>query len=130
MTVRSELTARVVALAATLNVPVVYENFSFTKPDSHQPFFEMTINPFNVIDATVDGTRQRETGFMQINIYCPAGAGTKQGEDFAEAIKAAFPLLPKQGEVSIESTPSIKPSMIDGTGYRITPMYVYYRRES
>jgi hypothetical protein len=130
MTVREELTTRVVALSTQLSIPVAYENFPFSKPANHGSFMEMTINPFNIMDATVDGTRRRETGFMQINVYCQSGLGTKQGDDLTQAIVDAFPLLPKQGSVSIENTPSIKPAFIDESGYRIIPVYIQYRRES
>ena len=128
MTIRSELTPRVRDMAATLNVPVAYENVNFTKPSSGA-FLEMFIVPTTTKDVTVDGTRQRELGYMQLNVWCPVGKGTKQSDDIVEAIKLAFPLVPKTGNVSIENTASIKQAIVDESGYRIIPVVIPYRLE-
>lgn len=66
---------------------------------------------------------------MQINVWCPSGKGTKQSDDIAQAIMTAFPVVPKTGTVSIESTPSAKQAIIDPSGYRITPVICSYRQE-
>ena len=107
MTARSELTVRLAALAATLNLPVAYENNTFVKPSGNAPFLEMFVAPAVTLDVTVDGTRQREMGYMQINVWCPTGGGTKQGEDSAYALKAAFQILPIIVSTAISSTPTI-----------------------
>lgn len=126
---RSELTVRLAALAASLSVPVSYENVAFTKPLNNGPFLEMFIVPAYTKDVTVDGTRQRLTGFMQCNVWCPQGKGTKQGEDIANAIVSAFPVVPKTGAVSVEATPTIKQAVLDTSGYRIIPVCVEFRME-
>ena len=139
MTVRSELTVRLSAFAAAYSnntvqpyvtkLAVSYENIPFVKPINNEPFLEMFIVPAHTKDVTVDGTRQRENGFMQVNIWSKAGVGTAQGEAIAYALRAAFPVLPKQGTVSVEATPSIKPAILDGAGYRIIPVIISYRQE-
>lgn len=130
MTARSELTVRVAALAATLNVPVAYENNTFVKPLGNTPFLEMFVVPAVTVDVSVDGTRQRELGYMQINVWCPTGSGTKQGEDIAQALKAAFPIIPIIGSTAISSTPTIRQAIFDSSsGYRIIPVMFNYRLE-
>ena len=130
MSVRSELTVRLAALATTLSIPLCTEGIPFVKPLNNAAFLEMFILPAATIDVTVDGTRQRLVGVMQINVWCPSGKGTKQSDDIVQAIVAAFPVVPKTGTVSIETTPSAKQAIIDPSGYRITPVVNHYRMET
>jgi len=129
VTVRSDLTPRVAALAASLNIPVAYENNGFKKPPNNAPFLEMLIIPSVLLDVTTDGTRQRDMGYMQINVYTQQDVGTKQGEDIARAVQAAFPIVPKTTATSIEATPSIRQAIIDEGGYRVIPIIIPYRLE-
>ena len=129
MTVRSELTPRVEAMAALLGVPMAYENVAFTKPANFGTFIEMFIVPAITLNATVDGTRQREHGLMQINIHTRQGVGTAQADSVLAAIKAAFPAVPKTGNVSIESVPSAKSALVSPDGYRVVPVVIPYRLE-
>lgn len=129
MTVRSELTPRVEAMAAILGVPVAYENIAFTKPANMGTWLEMFIIPAITLNATVDGTRQREVGLLQINIHTKQGVGTAQADAVVSAIKAAFPTVPKTGNVSIESIPSVKTAIISQDGYRVVPVVMPYRLE-
>lgn len=139
MSVRSELTTRLAAFAAAYTnnavqpyvtkLPVAYEGVPFVKPANTEPFLEMFIVPAHIKDVTVDGTRRREVGIMQVNVWSKAGVGTAQGEAIAYALRAAFPLLPKQGSVSVENTPSIKPAILDVAGYRVIPVIINYRQE-
>lgn len=130
MSVRSELTVRLANLAATLNIPVAYENTPFTPPINNGPFIEAILMPSTTVDVTVDGLRQRELGYLQLNVWSKQGVGTKQSEDICNAIKNAFPLIPKIGDVSIEATPSIRQAIIDNSGYRIVPVIINYRLET
>ena len=129
MSVRSELTVRLAALATTLSLPLCTEGNPFVKPLSNAAFLEMFILPAATLDVTVDGTRQRMVGVMQINVWCPSGKGTKASDDIVDAIVAAFKVVPKIGTVSIETTPSAKQAIIDPSGYRITPVVCSYRQE-
>ena len=130
MSVRSELSVRIAALATTLTLPVAYENVPFTKPANLLPFLEVFIVPATTLDVTVDGTRQREVGYLQVNVWSKQGVGTKQGEDITNAVRSAFPIVPKQGNVSIENTPTIKQAILDASGYRIIPVIIIYRQET
>lgn len=129
MSVRSELSVRLQTLATTLSLPVAWEGVPFTKPANLGSFLEAFVIPAVTLDVTVDGTRQRETGIFQVNVWCKTGVGTKVGEDIANAIKAAYPVVPKTGTVSVESTPSIRPAILDSSGYRIIPVVISYRLE-
>lgn len=129
MTVRSDLTVRVAALAASLNIPVAYENNGFTKPPNNAPFLEMFIVPSILLDVTVDGKRQRDMGYMQINVYTKQGVGTGEGEAIATAIQNAFPVVPKTSPTSIEATPSVRQAIYDDSGYRVIPIIIQYRLE-
>lgn len=130
MSVRSELTVRLAALATTLGLPLCTENTAFTKPLDNAPFLELFIMPAATIDVTVDCTRQREVGIMQVNCWCPTNKGTKQTDDIVAAIRTAFPRVPIQGTVSIENTASVKQAILDPSGYRITPIIIPYRQET
>ncbi len=130
MTVRSELNTKMAALATLLNVPVAYENNTFVPPANIGTYLEMVVMPSATIDVTVDGTRQREVGYMQINIWIKKGIGTAAEDVIFTAIKSAFPLVPKTGSVSIEATPSKKTALLDPSGYRIIPVVIPYRYET
>jgi hypothetical protein len=108
---------------------VSFEGVPFSKPANLGSFLEAFVIPANTQDVSVDGTRQRNTGVFQVNVWSKTGVGAKEGEDIANAIKAAFPVVPKTGTVSVESTPSIKQAILDASGYRIIPIIIPYRQE-
>jgi hypothetical protein len=47
----------------------------------------------------------------------------------AQGIVDLFPLVPK-GAVSVEKTPSIEKSLLDNSGWYITPVTIEYRLET
>lgn len=129
-TIRQELEQRIAAVASSLipPIPVVYEDVPFTKPTT-SPFVECFLTPSVTKDVTVDGTRQRELGTLQINIWVPSGKGAATGERLAQAFISAFPIVPKTGSVSIEQTPYMSRAITDVSGWRIIPITTSYRRE-
>lgn len=129
MSVRSELTPRVQAMALLLGIPVAYENVAFTKPSNLGTFLEMIIVPAVTMDVATIGTRQREMGYMQLNLWIKQGIGTALETTIINAVKTTFPLVPKTGLVSIEATPSIKAAILDNSGYRVIPIVIPYRLE-
>lgn len=130
-TVRNAITQRVATLAASLGVTVAYENVGFQKPVNNAVFLELIIQPSATIDFTVDGKRQSEVGLVQINCWCPVNKGTKQTDDLVSSIQGAFKTIPQVvGGVNVMSTPSARPSIVDPTGYRITPVVFSYRHET
>jgi hypothetical protein len=109
-------------------VPISFENLAFTKPTSGN-FLECFLLPNQTINPTVDGLRKREIGIFQVNCWTRQGAGSGDGMSLAQSIVDLFPLIPK-GVVSVEKTPSIEKSLLDPSGWYITPVTVEYRLES
>lgn len=129
--VRSNITARIAAMASANNLVVAYENVTFNKPPHVQPFLELLIIPSETIIASNDGSHQREVGMVQINIWCPQNKGTKQTEDIFDAIRAAFSILPQtRTGVNITSIPTMRQALTDMSGYRVTPVTFNYRFET
>lgn len=129
-TIRQELETRLSVFAAALSppVPVSYENVSFNRPATG-PFLECFVNSGSTVNVTVDGTRTRERGVFQINVWFPSGGGMAKPELLAAQIVAAFPVVPKTGNVSIEQTPNTKQALLDVSGWIIIPISCMYRYE-
>lgn len=128
--VREELELRLKAFATTHSLPVAYEGMFFKKPDPPAPFLECFLIPALTKNVTVDGTRNREVGLFQVNVWAPAGNGLKVADAIATNLVNAFPVVPKTGLVSIEQTPSKGKMMPDVAGWLIFPVTISYRYES
>lgn len=131
--IRQELEVRLLAFAESRNpeLPIAWEGDSFIRPDPPAPFLESVLVPESTKDVTVDGLRQRRRGCLQVNIWYPVdGTGSGGVSAIAEALVSAFPLVPKTGTVSIESTPHVGRPLGDIAGWRITPVTIAYRYES
>lgn len=131
--IRKELETRLLAFANSLSpkIPIAWEGSSFSRPSPPVPFLESVLVPESTKDVSVDGLRQRRRGCLQVNIWYPVdGRGSAGADAIAEALTAAFPLVPKTGTVSIESTPHVGRPLGDIAGWRITPVTISYRYES
>lgn len=131
--IRQQLETRLLAFAnsQTPKIPIAWEGSSFIRPDPPKPFLESVLVPESTVDVTVDGSRQRRRGCLQVNIWYPVdGKGSGGASAIAEALTQAFPLVPKTGTVSIESTPHVGRALGDIAGWRITPVTISYRYES
>ena len=129
--VRQELESRLVTWAAT-QTPVVklaIENTPFVKPTDYTTFIENFIVPSFTQDVTVDGTRRRYLGILQLNIWTKDGEGSGKTERIIDSLVSTFKVVPKTGVVSIEKTPSASRA-ITTEGWRITPFTINYRYES
>lgn len=131
MTIRTELEAPLIAYGATNNIPVAKEGVAFTKPNPPAPYLEIFFSDKKIINPTIEFTRKRIRGFVQINVYCPDGKGSKQVEDLAEAVAALYPAANKQAfaTVSIEGHPQMGRAMVE-PNFRMIPITVWYRQES
>jgi hypothetical protein len=129
--IRSELESRLKtwADAQVPKVPVAFEGMAFTKP-STGVFLEPTLIPMSTEDANVSGTRKRCYGVFHVNCWAKSGTGMRQVETLAQSIVTLFPLLPKTGAVSIESTPFVHEHDTDPAGWLIVPVTIQYRYES
>lgn len=130
--VRTELEGRLLALANSYSpkLTVALEGVKFTKPDPPAPFLECFLISNSTTNVTTDGNRTRERGTFMVNVWCPDGKGSGLNERIADAIIAAFPIVPKIGSTSIEQTPNASQAVIDVSGWRITPVTITYRYES
>lgn len=128
MTIRSEIETRLAAVAATLNMPVAYQNVNFVKPQDGN-FIEIFFLASTSLNRNVAVTGVTNRGLFQINVYGPLNTGMGDLEATAETIIAAFPVLPKRGTVSIDEPLSAGPSLIVDASMMI-PITGRYRQET
>lgn len=117
------------AAAQSPAIPVAYEDVPFTPPATGH-YLEVFLMPAATLTATIKGTRGRMIGLFQINLYTRAGQGSGPSETLAQSIIAAFPCVPKVGDVSIENIPYATQIEQEISGFKITSITVNYRYES
>ena len=131
--IRAKFMLTLVAYANNHNpvLAIARENISFVKPNGSATFLEAFLIPAETRTAVLDGSRRRFWGDFQINVWAKEGSGAEIAETIAEEISQLFKVYPKDLlPLSIEGPPSIKKSLTDGTGYRVTPVLIPYRYES
>lgn len=131
-TVRNYLENRLKTFADARSpvLKIAFENVAFTKPTTM--FLECFLLPSATITATLRGNRKREVGIFQINIWSPSNSGTAAASALAQDIVDLFPIAPKTSttDVSIEKIPCVERSLVDTSGWYVTPILIYYRLES
>lgn len=127
MTIRSEIESRLAAYAKANNIPVAYENVGFTKPTTG-PFLEILMlnSAATLRNVAADGSRV--TGMFQVNCFAPVGDGMATVEAIADGVIKAFPVLPKEGTVSIEAPLNASQGIIID-GFMCVPVTGRYRAE-
>ena len=113
--------------AQATKLKIAHEGVPFTKPDT--TFLEIYFIPSATVNKNINGTRYTMYGTMQINIYNKDGNGTKEAETIAQSLIDWFPVFPKTGKVSIESTGTIQNPLSDAQ-WGVTPVRFRYRYES
>ena len=70
--------------------PVAYENVDFTPPDG--PWVRLTIIIGQGQTAGIDGTNPtvRDTGLISIQLFVPAGTGTKLADGYIDSLVAIY----------------------------------------
>lgn len=131
LSVRQELESRLAAFAAAQSPPlaVAWEGISFTRPTG-SPWLECFLISSNTISATVDATRNRERGSLSINVWYPSGVGVGKADSLAASLVKTFPVIPKQGSVSIEQPGNTSKVMYDIAGWICINVNLPYRVES
>jgi hypothetical protein len=129
--IRAELETRLKAWADSQvpKIPVAFEGVSFTKPNNG-PMLECFLLPSATLDSNVSGTRKTRLGIFHVNVWAQSGKGMGQAESLAQSIVDLFPMLPRQGTVSIESTPFAGDHQDDIAGWLGIPVTIQYRHES
>lgn len=128
--IRAELEQRLREWATAQSIPVAWQNVVFQKPADFSPYVEPFLIPNVTLNKPVNGKRATYLGLFQINIWTQKGGGIVVSNTLAQSLIDAFPMLPKVGAVSIESTPYVKPSLPSGDGWEIEPVIVNYRYEA
>jgi hypothetical protein len=123
------LEGRLKTWATAQSIPVAWQNTAFTKPATQ--FLEPFLIPVVVNNSNVAGKRATYLGIFQVNCWSPIGPGMGDVETLAQSVVNLFPLLPKVGGVSIESTPSALDAIKDDSGnWIIVPVRISYRYEA
>lgn len=111
-------------------ITVAWQDVSFTKPVDYSPFVEPILMPTTTMNYELSGHRRTEIGLFQINVWTKKGIGMSKAESIATSLVTLYPIVPKTGTVSIESTPSLGRSLSDDSGWVITPVLISYRYEN
>jgi hypothetical protein len=132
MNIRQEVESAITAFAQAQNpvIPVSYEGVPFSKPQSG-PWLEVVFLTSATTNATVDATRTRTYGTVQISVYTPDGKGMKQLDSITAAIAELFPVADKArySTFSVEQPAQISAAMID-TQFRMAAVRIRYRQEA
>ena len=132
MSIRSEIESRLLSWAASQSpaIPVSLEGVAFTKPTVGN-YLEVFFLGSATTNPTIDGTRVRNIGTVQVNCCVPDGTGSKNVEALAQSIVNLFPVVPKSimTTVSVEQTPQTSQALINNT-FRFIPVRIKYRQES
>lgn len=128
--IRAELETRLYtwANAQSPKIPIAFEGVAYTKP-SDGVFLEAILIPNITNDVDVAATRQRLMGIFQVNCWAKSGKGMGEVERLANSIIDLYPILPKTGNVSIESTPYAGSPIHDTSGWVVIPVTIPYRYE-
>ena len=139
MTLRSELETRLLAFANSYSpiLPVSLENVPddtiTTAKTNLQPFLESFIKKASSNVITVDATRFRERGVLQINVWWPSPYGEEYGmggvEAIAQAIQNTFVVYPRIGSVYFTDIAHSSPKIMDVAGWIIVPVILPYLQD-
>lgn len=131
MNIRQEVETAIANFARqqTPAIAVAFEGVPFTKPTG-QPYLEVVFLNNTVTNATVDATRARVYGTIQVNVNIPDGHGIGALDSLTSAVAQLFPVYDKTrfNTFSVEQPPNISQSMID-LQYRWASVRVKYRQE-
>jgi len=132
MNIRQEVESAITAFAQAQNpaIPVSYEGVPFSKPQSGS-WLEVVFLTSATSTATVDATRTRTYGTVQVNCYVPDGRGMKQLDSLTESVADLFPVADKAlyNTFSVEQPAQISAAMID-TQFRMAAVRIRYRQEA
>lgn len=131
MTIRTELESPLIAYGLANNIKVAVEGVAFNATGVTE-YLQITFSDKQIINPTLEFTRKRTRGFVQIDVKCPDGKGSKRVEELAEAVSSLYPPANKQAfsTVSIEGYPQISKARVTDTNFRVISVTVFYRQES
>jgi hypothetical protein len=129
MNIRQEVESIIASYASGNNIPVAFEGVPFNKP-TNTAWLEVVFLASNTINPTIDATRVRKTGTIQINCYVPNGKGMKALDSLSDDIIALFPFDQRDlfQTFYVEQTPNASSAMIDAA-FLWCAVRVKYRQE-
>ncbi len=86
--IRASLTAQA-KTAASFPTQVAYEDYFF-QPTPGTPYARLTLIPSQSKPFSVDGGTSNTNGLFQVDIFCPAQAGTADAEARADNVMSVF----------------------------------------
>lgn len=132
MNIRQEVESAISLFASSQNpaIPVAFEGVPFTKPSSGS-WLEVVFLSSQTTTATVDASRTRTYGMVQISCYTVDGKGMKQLDTLTAAVADLFPVADKArySTFSVEQPAQISAAMID-TQFRMAAVRIRYRQEA
>jgi hypothetical protein len=118
------------AAAQSPVIPVAWEGQGFAKPASDL-WLEPFLIPNETMNYEVSGVRKTHLGLFHVNCWGKTGEGMGKVRRLAQSVVDLFPLVPKVGLVSIESTPTAsRPIESDPSGWVGIPVLIKYRYEA
>jgi len=124
-----ETRLKVWADAQLPKIPVAFESVTFNKPLSNV-YLQPLLIPNITLNNELSGIRKTQLGIFEVRCWCRSGIGMGVVEGIASSVINLFPLVPKQGAVSIENTPYAEKPMFDEAGWIIVPVMIFYRYET
>ena len=106
-------------------VPVAWENRTL---EPSRPFILVDFVPTGRINATVDASEIRATGFILVSVCIAQGGFTTQADEWAQAIINAFPVGSRLAGVCVTEASDLQ-GYFDGVGWR-QPVRITYRSEA
>jgi hypothetical protein len=133
-TPRQELEVRLAAFAAAYSpvLTVSYENQPFTRPNPTPGtmWLECYFVSGPTVGVTTDASRNRERGTWVVNCWLTSGVGMGKLDTLVAAVVKAFPVVPKQGQVSVEQPGSSSQAKLASDGWICVSISYPYRVES
>lgn len=124
--IRAALETRLNAISPSL--ATAWESVPYT-PVTGTPFQQVNLLLNEAENPTLGDGMYRVTGFLQVLLCYPPGAGPKAASARAELIRNQFQrglgLSSGGTDVLIDRTPTIAPAIIDGDRYRL-PVTIYF----
>lgn len=123
--IRAEL--ETVLNSITPGFATAWENVSFT-PSEGVPYQRVNFLFANPDDYSIN-TEYSQSGYMQVALFYPLQAGSKDALTYAQLIRDTFKIGNTYAGVIINKTPEIGAARIDGDRYMV-PVFVRFIRYS
>lgn len=105
--------------------PIAWANTNFVPPTA-QPWVSVDVQPRETVQVTIGTTAvMRERGRFRVEIYVPAGTGTKKAEELADDVAEAIQRQHLVNDVILFSTTRLPGAQV-GAGWWMMPTETVY----